>query len=154
MIRRKKKTCVTCGQQNYIFSKGRCKSCAQVDYARKSAPNKITKSKSQSNQRLRSVYSKIDKVRGRRCESCGSTNKPLSHSHTISRGRCQRIGKPHLIEDENNIVIECFGDSTCCHDIWEHGTLSQQRKLLTFESKVAYIKEHDPELYQRRFAEN
>lgn len=30
----KKKQCKVCGQEKYMFSKGRCKSCAQIDYAR------------------------------------------------------------------------------------------------------------------------
>lgn len=32
MIRQKKKICVSCGTETYIFSKGRCKFCAQKEY--------------------------------------------------------------------------------------------------------------------------
>ncbi len=35
MIERKKKTCNICGKEEYIFSHGRCKSCAQKSYAPK-----------------------------------------------------------------------------------------------------------------------
>lgn len=152
MIKRKKKVCKECDKLTYLFSKGRCKSCASKSY--KSAQSKVTTAQQQINSQLKQTYKLIDSVRPQMCESCGSTSRPLSHSHTISVGRCKRIGKPELISDEGNIVLECFGASGYCHEIWEHGSLAQQKQLRTFEQKVAYIKEHDPELYQRRFAEN
>ena len=39
-IERKKKECVKCGKQTFIFSKGRCKMCANVDYMKKVKPNR------------------------------------------------------------------------------------------------------------------
>lgn len=37
MIKPKKKICTTCGKETYIFSKGRCKNCAQRDYNKPTA---------------------------------------------------------------------------------------------------------------------
>lgn len=36
MIKHKKKICVSCGKDTYIFSKGRCKYCAQKSYRKQS----------------------------------------------------------------------------------------------------------------------
>jgi hypothetical protein len=41
VISRKKKICKECGKEDYIFSKGRCKSCAQKSYAMKPTERKI-----------------------------------------------------------------------------------------------------------------
>lgn len=68
------------------------------------------------------------------CESCGSTEYPLSASHTIPVSQ-----RPDLEKDPENIIFECYGGSDRCHDIWEHGTLKQRKKLLTFQRKINYI---------------
>ncbi len=34
MIERKKKICIECGRESYIFSKGRCRDCAGKSYAK------------------------------------------------------------------------------------------------------------------------
>lgn len=44
----KKKICNVCGENTYIFSKGRCKICASKDYAKKTQENKSKTPKTNS----------------------------------------------------------------------------------------------------------
>lgn len=111
--------------------------------------NKVSKKQQAINESLRKTYNFIDATREPKCTGCGSYTKPLSRSHTISQDRCKKIGKTELIWDKGNLEFECFTDSDSCHRIWENGTPEQKRGLLNFESKLAYIKKHDEELYQR-----
>lgn len=97
---------------------------------------------------LRKTYEEIDSEREPVCEGCGRGDKPLSHSHTISRYRSKQIGKPELIYDKKNIEIECFGTNTSCHDIWEGAGIKEVMKMNNFDKKMLYIEEHD----QERFA--
>ena len=96
---------------------------------------------------LRKTYQQIDNEREPVCEGCGRGDKPLSHSHTISRNRCKQIGKPELIYDKNNIELECFGTSTSCHDVWDGAGIKDQMKLNNFNKKMLFIEEHDAERF-------
>ena len=96
---------------------------------------------------LRKTYVDIDNEREPVCEGCGRGDKPLSHSHTISRNRCKQIGKSELIYDKNNIEIECFGTSTSCHDIWEGAAMKYKMKLDNFDKKMLFIEQHDTERF-------
>lgn len=96
---------------------------------------------------LRKTYEQIDSEREPVCTGCDRGDKPLSHSHTISRNRCKQIGKPELIYDKANIEIECFGSSTSCHDIWEYESITKRMQLNNFEGKMRYIEQHDPEQF-------
>lgn len=97
---------------------------------------------------LRKTYEAIDNEREPVCEGCGRGDKPLSHSHTISRNRCKQIGKPELIYDKANIEIECFGTNTSCHEIWEHEGVVKRMQLDNFDNKMRYIEQHDPEKFR------
>lgn len=111
--------------------------------------NKETKMKQVSNKqavikrKLRETYEQIDNEREQICQGCGRSDKPLSHSHTISQKRCKEIGKPELIWDKDNIEIECFGNNEDCHNIWEKGTLLEKMLLLNFPEKLKYLRLHD-----------
>lgn len=98
--------------------------------------------------RLKLAYQKIDSEREPVCQGCGRGDKPLSHSHTISRKRCKDLGKPELIYDVNNIELECFGSSADCHYIWENTSVENRMKLNNFDRKLEYIRLHDPERYR------
>ena len=99
------------------------------------------------NRKLRATYQQIDNDREPVCQGCDRSDKPLSHSHTISQKRCKQIGKPELIWDAANIEIECFGDKDCCHDKWERGVILEKWELDSFFTKIKYIEKHDPEGY-------
>lgn len=102
----------------------------------------ISKKQAAINRKLHKTYELMDE-NPKVCSGCGRTDRPLSHSHIISRKRCHSIGKPHLIYDKNNLVFDCFGSSDSCHEIWEHKSVEEQKKLLNWEQRLAFIKEHD-----------
>lgn len=97
--------------------------------------------------KLRETYEQIDNEREQICQGCGRSDKPLSHSHTISQKRCKEIGKPELIWDKDNIEIECFGNNEDCHNIWEKGTLLQKWAMDNFLRKLKYIEKNDNETF-------
>lgn len=96
---------------------------------------------------------KIKKTRPAMCQGSGRWDVPLSFSHTISQADCKAIGKTELIWDERNIELEGYeaptSKPTMAHNIWEVGTMAQKIMLLNFERKVEFIKEHDPEGYNK-----
>lgn len=109
-----------------------------------SKPIKSVSSKqSKVNSELQNTYNEIKQTREPICQGCG-LKKPLSFSHTISRKK-----RKDLQTDIDNIELECFGDSTSCHDIWEHLKVPEVFNLLNFDRKMLYIKQKDPELYIR-----
>ena len=97
------------------------------------------------NRKLNAVYQQIDNDREPVCQGCDRSDKPLSHSHTISQKQCKQIEKPELIWDAENIEIECFGDKTCCHYYWEHGTIEQKQNMDNYLRKLEYLEKHDPQ---------
>ncbi len=96
---------------------------------------------------LRKTYEEIDSEREPVCEGCGRGDKPLSHSHTISRYRCKQIGKPELIYDKRDIEMMCFGTSASCHEIWEGAPMRDKMKLNNFDKMMLLIEEEDPEKF-------
>lgn len=112
---------------------------------------KVSNKQAIINRKLRKVYEQIDNEREQVCQGCGRSDKPLSHSHTISQKRCKEIGKPELIWDKGNIEIECFGNNNDCHNTWEKGTLATKTHLENFNKKMEYIKKHDNQKYMMLF---
>lgn len=94
------------------------------------------------------TYERIDRDRDSyECQGCGRTDKPLSHSHTISVADCKALGNWDLIADEKNIEKECFGGYQDCHNIWESGSVERKVKLHNFKRRMALLQEHDPRRY-------
>lgn len=110
---------------------------------------KVSSKQAVINRKLHAVYEEIDSEREPVCSGCLRNDKPLSHSHTISQKRCKEIGKPELIYDKNNIELECFGDSSCCHDAWASGNIEKQIGLENFFKKLRYIKKNDTGQYTK-----
>lgn len=85
------------------------------------------------------------------CTGCGKYQGGdirLSHSHLISRADCQRIGKPELISERDNLTYHCisFGNNVLgCHNKWENP--SERESLLDYEDNIKYIKSVSPEMY-------
>ena len=109
---------------------------------------RISAKKQAVNRDLHKTYQLIDTTREPVCEGCGRGDRPLSHSHIISVNRCNQLRKPELISDKNNIMLECFGSSDCCHDIWEKSSFEKKVQLLNFDKKLEYIKKHDEQRFQ------
>lgn len=131
--------------------KKRLKSIYKGNKYKCSDGNLITQS--QINSRYAQVCQLIDLAREPVCESCGRGDKPLSHSHTISRKRLKELGLSDLIYDEVGLILECYeeptSNPTACHNIWEVAPLKEKMKLKTWEQKLAYIKEYDQETYKK-----
>jgi len=87
------------------------------------------------------------------CQGTGRTDLPLSFSHTISRKRCQQLGKSELVWDKENIEVESYeppcSNPISAHNIWESASLQVKKTLLNFERKLQYIKVHDPQSWYR-----
>lgn len=106
------------------------------------------------NKEYKKMLEEFDRVTPRVCTGC---NKPhpkvrLSHSHLISRGDCQKIGKPELIFDPSNITYHCLsiGNHKGCHDKWE----SKQRvELLDYEKNIDYIQSISERMYYKYLVE-
>lgn len=113
MIPRKKKTCKECGNEDYIWSKGRCKNCANKSYAKKRVLSEKAKSKIDLDTKF---YEEIWNERFHSCEECGKElgNKweRYMFSHILSKG-----SHPSLRHEKENINILCFD----CHQTWEFG---------------------------------
>lgn len=90
----------------------------------------------------------IDQERDAKCESCKRNDKPLSHSHIISRKRAKELGKTELIWDDMNILLECYGNRKSCHETTEKGLLFCKEHY-TFELKKEMIKEYDKEAFNK-----
>lgn len=102
MIKRKKKVCTECGNEDYIFSKGRCKPCAQKSYSKPKSKKKWIApiSKGQAD-RLAVYRKKKDRFMkaNPNCKVCGKNEITLHHM----KGR---IGD-NLI-DESTFLAVCF----------------------------------------------
>ena len=92
---------------------------------------KISETQSSINRKLTQVYREIDEKRGLECEGCGS-NKYLTHSHRVPRGRVKRLELK-----KNNIDIYCM---TCHREVEDN----RFWKLENGESVIRYIVNHDP----------
>jgi len=102
---------------------------------------------SEITRRLHQTYAKIDTQREPVCSGCGRGDKPLSHSHTISKNDAKGLGKPELIWDADNIELECFYGREGCHDKWESDSIMVKATLLNFDRKMAYLRLHNPGRY-------
>jgi len=97
MIKPKKKICVTCGNEDYIFSKNRCKKCTSIDYAKKTQDNTKTKPNIPPKRKYKptgellvfqSVFIRqrgICAVTGRKFASFEETS-PINYMHILSKG--------------------------------------------------------------------
>lgn len=69
----------------------------------------------------------------------------IDHSHTISRDRCKKLGKPELIYDPDNIQ-HC---SRVAHEEWDNYS-PKMLKHANWQKRIDFIKLHDPHDYERR----
>lgn len=91
------------------------------------------------------VCQQIDQERERCCEGCGK-NRPLSHSHLISKKACKWLHKTELIWDKNNIRLHCFCESDACHQRWEN---MQVVGMLDLLENLNYVASMDIELFNK-----
>jgi hypothetical protein len=76
-------------------------------------------------------------TKGRVCEECRDTKRPLDLSHLLSQG-----AHPDLALELENVVLHC----RACHVKWENGTLEWKRASVTFSKHWTYIQKHSTRL--------
>ena len=90
------------------------------------------------NRKLSETYKRMDAI-----------HKPgfgMTHDHTISQKRCKQLKKPWLIWHEGNIE---YSDLTI-HNQWESYKDGKFAKHKNFEKRMAFLKEHDIEGWEKR----
>ena len=95
------------------------------------------------------TYDAMDKKAGTKrftCQATGEFSSYIDHDHTISQKRCKQIGKPELIWDERNIVYS----SRTAHMEWESYKDGMFAKHKNFHERMAFLKEHDIEGWEKR----
>ena len=131
MIERKKKTCKTCGNESYIFSKGDCKPCAQKRYAAKSKPKQVKvktrptkRHKANKDAELAAMqeFWRQNQDQDDRC-LCSECGKSLIFDRTHVAHVLGKGAYPHLRCNLKNFVILCFG----CHQKFDFGERSKMR---------------------------
>jgi len=142
MIRQQKKECIDCKQQQYIFSKKRCKFCV-AKHVLKTTEKKVYsptfKKKKPTGERA--VHQSIWEKRPHICTGCNqrlNTPHAMFFSHIIPKKKRNDL---RLVEE--NYLLECMQ----CHHIWDNGTIKQKMELNNFDEKLAYIKENDNTMY-------
>ena len=78
------------------------------------------------------------------CEGCGDAS--VHNDHTIAKARCKVIHKTELIWNPNNYVRSC----ETCHRQWEGFKSGEWVNHHNMESRLKFLKEHDPEGYTVR----
>lgn len=109
----------------------------------------ISKKQSAINRKRDKTYSEIDHEREPVCEGCGRSGIPLSHSHIISQKRAKYLHRTELIYDKKNISLDCFGFTGSCHEKTESNNYEKMKTLLNFSERIAFIKEHDKQTYDK-----
>lgn len=121
------------------------KTKAEAVPLKRTALNPISKKQRAALNEKSKAYEEVSKrASGDFCETCGQTGVRLSRSHALS------VGNFKLHESNpDNIVIECYGSSFSCHDLWEHRKKAY-RKLYpeAFQRKMEVIQRLEPEYYR------
>jgi len=149
MIKPKKKICKECKNEDYIFSKGRCKRCAQKSYGGISSTPKpikaITaktakKKKERSKERVPFFKEQIEyiKEKGIKCEECGT---PLHGgvdevAHILSKSK-----HPEVETNKDNIVYLCGAFSiNQCHYNFDKKDRTQMKVFNLAKERYNLIK--------------
>jgi hypothetical protein len=117
---------------------------------------KISNKRAEQEKQLKIVYKEIDNERERCCEACGRPDRPLSHSHLLSR-----YNRPDLTCVKENIRLHCFGEwggpNKTCHEKWSDMIPEEVVDMLDFKKNIEYIQIVDVKSYNRivvRFEES
>lgn len=103
------------------------------------------------NDRLHEVYEMLDAEMKHEWGGLICTAYPMGdyylidHSHTISRDRCKKLGKPELIYDPDNIQ-HC---SRVAHEEWDNYSPKMLRHA-NWQKRMDFIKLHDQHDWERR----
>ena len=140
----KKGRCSICGTETYIVNANYkcCNRCNKKRLAKRSNPTK--EKRKLIEEKKKDVYAEMAETREHVCSGCGTTQR-LSHSHIIPISR-----RPDLATEIESIVYDCLsiGETKGCHEIYEHGTEEERKKLLNYEERMDYIEKTEPSLYK------
>lgn len=124
----KKKTCNECGQETYLFSRGRCKSCAQKSYGQslskdRGTKGKVLSKKPRENKGELVVFKLIWEERPHHCQVC-KVNLPVfdhwNYAHCLAKGSYQKF---RLLKE--NIILMCRD----CHTQYDCGSTKDDPKF-------------------------
>jgi hypothetical protein len=79
------------------------------------------------------------------CAAC-LERRAVHNDHTIAKARCKHIHKAELIYDPDNFEDSC----EICHKEWESYQGGEWLLHHNCEKRLRFLKEHDPEGYQKR----
>lgn len=79
------------------------------------------------------------------CSAC-QERRAVHNDHTIPKARCKHIHKAELIYDPDNYEDSC----DICHKQWESYQSGEWLLHHNCERRLAFVKKHDPEGYEKR----
>ena len=156
MIKQKKKICISCDTEQFIFSKGRCKLCANIEDSkplkRESIKKKIyriptsTAKNKEKRKEHRVGYKEffekhiniiLDEHRS--CENCGGNLQGLTGEvcHILSKSK-----SPEVATNDDNILYLCFYGKGC-HSEFDN-TLAKRREMSIFPKAAERFKILEP----------
>lgn len=93
------------------------------------------------------AYKYIAETRELKCEGCGRTDVPLSHSHLVAESFDHS-----LAGDPRNIRLHCLDwmDHKSCHEKWENGVKEEVEQMLDFKENMNILKEINEDYYNRK----
>jgi hypothetical protein len=143
--------CTTCG--NIHIENRDLQLCHSCNKARRKEPkkqkprkkiNQMSQKTARRKREMQQAQKQMRDLNIRYCQSCGRTDRPISHSHIIPEG-----AYPQHSANPANMMYECYGDSDCCHDIWERGTIQQKMQMPTWREKINLISLLEPAYLSR-----
>lgn len=109
---------------------------------------KISNKRAEREKELKLVYKEIDSEREQKCQGCNRYDRPLSHSHLLSRAN-----RPDLMCVKENIALHCFGEfggpNKTCHEKWSDMDPEEVVSMKDFKENIAYVKSVDMGVYNR-----
>lgn len=149
-----KKICIICGNEDYIFSKKRCKSCAMKTYSGltpsplKASTYKLsTKRHTDKNKALREglgdfFISQVRKIREENisCENCGTrlSGNIGEVAHILSKNK-----HPLAMKEPQNVVYLCFSftnNTKYCHESFDKSMTSRVSMPVFEVAKKRFLK--------------
>ena len=163
----KKKICIECKKETYIFSKGRCKQCSMKSYKglnssstlKKTPLKKITNKTQKKRQEERKDYPEffkrhieIIRTEGKLCEECGSRlNGSVDEvAHILTKNKHKSVAT-----NDNNVVYLCGAFSkNQCHYKFDNRDRTKMKvfniakeRFKLFEDQVTEYSKEKEQLY-------
>lgn len=95
MLKRKKKVCVSCGEERYIFSRNRCKSCSLKSYKK---PKQVSEKKKSAKEKQSNRRNKYFDYHIERCTHCEESGASIPYP--------SRLNVCHILPKSNHPSVE------------------------------------------------